>query len=371
MTNLVRSGKATRDKLGGSGPLALDPELNDEQRGAALMILNSRDRVTGLKGGAGTGKTRMMRSTVDAIEAAARKVYTFAPSADASRDVLRKEGFANAETVERLLIDPEMQKQVKGQVIWMDEAGLLSVKDMKRLFDVAREQNARVILSGDSAQHNAVLRGDALRILEKDSGLRCGVLSEIRRQTNDDYRRAVKAIAAGNTLRKDGRTHLEAGIQALDKMGAIIEAPGENRYRQIAEDYAAAISERKQDGEFKTALVVSPTHRESDRVTEAIRDTPRESGKLSGNDREFATLRSRNLTEAERTDALNYLPCEVVQFHQNAKGFKRGERVTRMAKKLMRPLRRPPTRSRDSIDGPGIPVSSSVLVNNSMFAFPW
>ncbi len=40
-----------------------------------------------------------------------------------------------------------MQKQVNGQVLWVDEAGLLSVKDMKRLFDVAKEQNARVILS--------------------------------------------------------------------------------------------------------------------------------------------------------------------------------------------------------------------------------
>jgi ATP-dependent exoDNAse (exonuclease V) alpha subunit len=35
----------------------------------------------------------------------------------------------------------------------VDEAGLLSVKDMKRLFDVAKEQNARVILSGDTNQH--------------------------------------------------------------------------------------------------------------------------------------------------------------------------------------------------------------------------
>ena len=45
-------------------------------------------------------------------------------------------------------------------------------------------------------------------------------------------------------------------------------------------------------------------------------------------DREFTVLRARNLTQAERTDAGNYAPGEVVQFHQNAKGFKRGERVT-------------------------------------------
>ena len=61
------------------------------------MILNSRDKVTALRGGAGTGKTRMMQSTV-AIEATGKKVYTFAPSAEASRGVLASEGFKNAET---------------------------------------------------------------------------------------------------------------------------------------------------------------------------------------------------------------------------------------------------------------------------------
>jgi len=328
MTNFVRSGKATRDKLGGPSPVNTDPELSPEQQEAMRTILSSRDKVTGLKGGAGTGKTRMMQATVAAIKATGKEVYAFAPSAEASRGVLRAEGFKNAETVERLLIDPQMQKQVKGQVLWVDEAGLLSVKDMKRLFDVAKEQDARIILTGDSAQHNAVLRGDALRILEKDAGLKFATLKQIRRQTNEAYRSAVADIAEGDTLGRDGKTRLEAGIERLDRMGAIIEAPGQDRYRRIAGDYAAAITERKADGEFKSALVVSPTHGEARRVTDAIRETLKESGKLAANDREFTTLRSRNLTEAERTDCGQYVPGEIVQFHQNAKGFKRGERVS-------------------------------------------
>ena len=150
MIDFTRNGRATRDKLGGYGTIDLDPGLSDEQREAALLILNSRDKVTGLKGGAGTGKTRMMQATVSAIEKTGKQVFTFAPSAEASHGVLKSEGFANAETVERLLIDQEMQKKVKDQVLWVDEAGLLSVKDMKRLFDVADQQNARVILGGDS-----------------------------------------------------------------------------------------------------------------------------------------------------------------------------------------------------------------------------
>lgn len=328
MTNFVRSGKATRERLGGSGPVDLDPGLSAESRAAALAILNSRDRVTGLKGGAGTGKTRLMQTTVAAIEKTGKRVFTFAPSAEASRGVLRSEGFQNAETVERLLIDKGMQKEVNGQVLWIDEAGLLSVKDMKRLFDVAKEQNARVILSGDTAQHHAVARGDALRILERDAGLKFATLKTIRRQANESYRSAVGAIAEGEKLDKNGKTGIQAGFEMLDGMGAIVEVEDENRYRKIAADYTAAAAERKADGSLKSALAVSPTHREAARVTEAIRDRLKDAGKLSRKEREFTALRACNRTEAERGLAANYTPGEVVQFHQNAKGFKRGERLT-------------------------------------------
>jgi conjugative relaxase-like TrwC/TraI family protein len=328
MTKFAREGRGRYIKLGGFEPPTLDEELSKEQREAAIKILGSRDRVTALKGGAGTGKTRMMQATVSAIESTGKQVFTFAPSAEASRGVLRSEGFQNAETVERLLIDPKMQATVRNQVLWVDEAGLLSVKDMKRLFDVARDQNARIVLSGDTNQHTAVFRGDALRILQRDAGLKTAELKEIRRQQHEGYREAVKAISEGDMPGQDGNTRLDDGIAMLDRMGAIVGASGEDRYRRIADDYAKAVAERKADGKLKTALVVSPTHAEGDHVTAAIRGTLKAQGKLGADDREFLALRPLNLTEAQRKDKGEYMPGAVVQFHQNARGFRRGERVT-------------------------------------------
>jgi conjugative relaxase-like TrwC/TraI family protein len=327
MTDFVRSGRGKHAKLGGAKMPELDLALSKEQRGAAEVILSSRDRVTALRGGAGTGKTRMMQATVTAIESTGKRVYAFAPSAEASRGVLRSEGFDNAETVERLLIDSEMQKTVKNQVLWIDEAGLLSVKDMKRLFDVAKEQDARVILGGDTKQHNAVYRGDALRILEKDAGMKTAELTEIRRQTNDHYRAAVKAISEGDRTGKDGKSRLMEGFEILDSLGAIVETSGDARYQQIAEDYAASSRQHKADGTLKSALVVSPTHREAEKTTAAIRETLRAQGRLSDGERQFTALRPLNLTEAERQDTGGYFEGSIVKFHQNAKGFKRGERL--------------------------------------------
>ena len=326
--NFARDGRGRYRKLAGLNEPQLDPELSREQREAAQMILNSRDAVTGLIGRAGTGKTRTTQATAKAIEQGGKKVYAFAPSAKASRGVLRVEGFKDADTVEKLLTDAELQHKIHGQVLWIDEAGLLSTPDMKRVFDLAKRQQARVVLSGDAAQHSSVTRGDALRILQRDSGMKFAELSEVRRQTNAEYREAVTAVSQGDVLAKDGRTMLEHGLEKLDKMGSIVEVEGDARYRHVAADYVATTSDVKRDGTNRSALVVSPTHAEAEKVTDAIRDGLKKADRVTGREREFLSLRARNLTEAERSDALKYRAGDMVQFVQNARGYKRGERVT-------------------------------------------
>jgi ATP-dependent exoDNAse (exonuclease V) alpha subunit len=202
--------------------------LSAEQTKAALHVLTSRDTVTGVVGKAGTGKTRMMRTTVDAIEGeSGKQVFVFAPSSQASRGVLKKEGFSNAETLEMLLRNEKLQEQTKGQVLWVDEAGLISSRDMRRLMDVAKKGDNRVILSGDYTQHSSVEAGDALRLLEKEAGVRLARLTEIRRQTDPRYKKAVEAIAQGS-----GKA-AQKGFDALDDMGSIIEAKGEERHAML------------------------------------------------------------------------------------------------------------------------------------------
>ena len=326
MVAFVRQGRGAYRKLSGQDAPALDANLSDEQREAAGKILASRDQVIGLRGGAGTGKTRMMEATVAAIRQGGHEVFTFAPSAEASRGVLRSEGFANAGTVERLLTDEAIRKQVKNQVVWIDEAGLLSVKDTNRIFALAKEQNCRVILSGDRKQHTAVVRGDALRIIEEEAGLPFAELKEVRRQTNAEYRAAVQAISEGDAPGKGGSKFAE-GIAALDRLGAIVELEGEERYRRMANDYLDAIAERKRDGTLKTALVVAPTHAEGDQITAYIRNGLRERGRLGAKERAVGVLESSNWTVAQRRDAHSYKAGLVVQFHQNVRGFKRGEKV--------------------------------------------
>jgi ATP-dependent exoDNAse (exonuclease V) alpha subunit len=220
---------------------------------------------------------------------------------------------ANAETVEALLQSPKLQGQVRGQVIWIDEAGLIGARGLARVAALAEKENCRVVLSGDTAQHRAVERGDALRILERHAGLQGAELKEIWRQKADAHKAIVASLRAGD---------LEHAFKRLNKLGMLRELAPEDRHEALAADYVAAVTEGK------SALVISPTHAEGERVTNRIRECLKQAGKLRGAEREFLQLKNLQWTEAQRGDALNYQAGMVVQFHQNVAGFQRGERLT-------------------------------------------
>ncbi len=286
--------------------------LNDAQKSAVRHIVESRDRIILLRGSAGVGKTTLMQEAVEELEEAGTKVFAFAPSADASRGVLRDAGFKDADTVARLLVDEKLERQIAGQLIWVDEASLLPMKTMDQLFALAEKMDARLLLSGDRRQHGSVERGSALRLLEEEAGLVPAEVKEIKRQSGA-YKETVKALSEGRVA---------DGFKGLDDLGWVREIPDEDRDRQLAADYVQAVRQGK------SALVVSPTHAEGYRITAEIRRNLRQAGKLGDDERNFTVLENANLTEAERGDAINYAPGDVLQFHQNAKGFMRGERVT-------------------------------------------
>jgi conjugative relaxase-like TrwC/TraI family protein len=312
MIDFARNGRGTCAPLA-SGEFRFRREwLDAGQKKAVGHVLESSDRVILLRGVAGTGKTTLIQEAVEGIEAGGKRVFTFAPSADASRRVLREEAnFKDADTVAMLLADKKLQDRVRGQVMWIDEAGLLGTRTMSKVFELAERLDSRVILSGDRRQHGSVERGAALRLLETEAGLVPAELKDIRRQFGA-YKQAVKALSEDRTA---------DGFKQLDKLGWIKEVCEADRYKLLARDYAEAISAGK------TALVVSPTHREGERVTEEIRSELRNAGRLGTEERTFAVLHNANLTAAERRDSLNYLPGDVLLFHQNATGHRKGSRI--------------------------------------------
>lgn len=310
MVSLARQGQGKLKPLYDKTP---DVELDGQQADAVRHILTTPHRVSIIRGAAGSGKTILMKEAVKKIEAAGKTVTVVAPTAQASRGVLREEGFTDAQTVAQLLADPKMQQGLQGQVLWCDEAGLLGTKDMTALLEITTKQNARLILGGDTRQHSSVVRGDSLRILNTVAGIRTAEVSRIYRQRGQEYRSAVEALAQGDVAK---------GFETLDRMDAIETIDSLKPNDKLVKDYVDTIRKGK------SALIISPTHKQADSVTDAVRQKMQERGQLSKKEVLAMRLTNLNLTEAERSDWRNFQAGQIIQFNQNLPGIKRGSRWT-------------------------------------------
>jgi conjugative relaxase-like TrwC/TraI family protein len=316
MIEKALSGQGTCEELArGAQWKYVAPAISgsEEHRAVVEHLLKNTDAVTAIHGPAGSGKTTMMREAVNAIETLSGKcVQVYAPSSAAVK-VLKGEGFTHADTFRQLQQNDIVQDAARRQVIWVDEAGFLSVRQMHWLVDFALKNDSRVILSGDTKQHHSVERGDALRIMERAGAVTQAALSKIFRQQVPALRAAIEDLSQGRT---------QSGFDKLDKFGAVLEVEDKKeRLATIATTHMAAVKEGK------SSLVVAPTHGECRAVAAAVRKLMKEQSLLlSQEDKTLTTLRNLNLTESERRDPIHYESGQVVEFNKMCKGgFKSGQ----------------------------------------------
>lgn len=314
ITGFAAGGRGTLRPTGVPDGLARG-QLDNDQWNTATGLLASTDRVNLVDSAAGTGKTTMLR-TFDRGMRLADENVTYLGTTTKAVAVLGEGGF-RAETVAAFLLNEKLQEAARGGRVVVDEVSMLGHRDAVRLFEIARKKDLRLDLVGDSRQHGSVARGALMRVLQEYGGLQPFRLSEIKRQDGKDYKRAVELFSQGKSLE---------GFDTLDDLGWVRQIKEGDRNHAIAADYAQALKDGKT---WDEVLVVSPTHAEGEAITEAIRGMLRREGRLGKEEREFTRLVAANLTEAERADATHYRASEVdvLQFHQNARGYKKGERI--------------------------------------------
>lgn len=124
-------------------------------------------------GAAGAGKTSSTRLAVDAIEASGNRVIGMAPTAAAAA-VMRSEMRITADTVDKILTDWQSGKASvdvrPGDVLLVDEAGMIATPKMEKILTLAQERGALVRALGDYRQLSAVGSGGALRLVDREIG---------------------------------------------------------------------------------------------------------------------------------------------------------------------------------------------------------
>jgi conjugative relaxase-like TrwC/TraI family protein len=298
-------------RLGGTHEFHTGEHLRDEQKRAVQQILGSRDFAVNLRGAAGTGKTATLQEIDRGLREAGRGVTAIAPTRSAVEE-LQKVGFRDAMTVSRLLEDESAQAALRGRVLIVDEAGMISGRQMNGILQLAEQQQARILFSGDTRQIQSVEASDALRILEHESQMKNVSLTGVQRQSNIAYRDAIQTL----------RESPEQGFEKLERLGAVHEVSFAERGRAVADLYREMTADPS-----RKILVVAPTHEEISRVTRAIRDDLSERGHL-GQSAVIDRQVSLQWTEAQKRDLSNYREGHVLLVHRAARGMDKHEALT-------------------------------------------
>lgn len=317
LITFAREGRGTRLPLGDPDRVIKAREvdgatihLNPEQQNAIRHIWSSFDQVIAIRGVAGVGKTTLLE---EARRGIGKDIIALAPSAEASRGVLREAGFENANTIAAFLSSKKLQLAAQNNVILIDEASQVGIGTMIQIAKQTERLNARLILVGDSRQHHSVEAGDALRVLEKYAGIEPAEVTHILRQKGA-YRQAVEYLSRGE---------VDKGVDTLIDINALITLENsDQRYAQLARDYVATINEGK------SALVVSPTIAEGQITTHAIRDQLKAVNIIDASHAKDITYqRDLQWTDAQKAHPALYEPGMTASFNTPAKGFQSGARV--------------------------------------------
>ena len=238
--------------------------LNPAQRRAIEEVLASQDRVHGLQGLAGTGKT----TTLEAIrEGAERSGYAgegFAPTSRAAAR-LRDAGIS-AGTLQGFLARGG-QDQFRGDpssrhLYMVDESSLASTRQMQAFMEKIGPQD-RVLLIGDTRQHQSVDAGKPFEQMQQ-AGMQTSQLDQIMRQKDPELLRAVEHLSKNETA---------TGLTLLQQQGRVTEIPDNaQRIEAIAKDYVA---------KPENTLIVSPDNASRQEINNAIRTELQASGVVS------------------------------------------------------------------------------------------
>ena len=275
--------------------------LNRAQKAVVEEVLSSTDRVQGIQGYAGSGKTTTLAVLRTAAEAQGYEVQGFAPTSRAARQ-LREAGI-EAGTLQGFLAGSRANEFAsdRARFYFVDESSLASTRQVRE-FLARLGPTDRVLLIGDTRQHQGVEAGRPFEQLQQ-AGMRTAKLDEIVRQRDPSLKSAVELLAHGQSAK---------ALVELREHRRVEEIPGrEERIRAIARVYAESPP---------NTLIVSPDNASRRDLNRAVRGELKANGSLSRENHSFKILAQRqDMTGAERAWASHYEPGETIRFARGSK----------------------------------------------------
>ena len=298
--------------------------LTAGQKDAVKLILSARDRVVGVQGYAGTGKTAMLNRARALAEKKDWCMIGLAPSASAAQTLASEAGI-ETETLQRFLarnagvaggrLTEEGAKAMRAAfektILVVDEGSLASTVQARDLLRIANEiRIPRVVLVGDSKQLDAVDAGKPFAQLQA-AGMKTATMDEIVRQRDPVLKEAVEASLKGD---------IETAFEKLG--GNVAEVKPDNIAGAVAARWLRLTPEVREN-----TGIMAPSHELRQAINGHIRERLARDGTVHGPALQAERLVSKGYTRAEKALAGNYAAGDVVVFHRPYKrlGVEKGD----------------------------------------------
>ena len=287
--------------------------LNPDQAEALQHIAKSQDLVTLIQGSAGVGKTHCLSALKDLM---GERSLIGCAVGGLQASALEADSGIPSQTLESLIRMPQAEFP-QDSLIVVDEAGVVSNRQMHCLIERAVSSNCRILLVGDTKQLSAVEQGNPFRLLQTRAGLETAFISQNMRQSDEQLKAVVDLCEAQRPV---------AAFDLLDAQGKIQEINSVDQLNQaIVDDYLTRPLEQR-----RNTLIMATTHKERATLTGAIRKQLIEQGELSGPMLEIEVLQKKDLDKHHLRIADHYQVGDSVRFWRNSVSFVKGElyRVT-------------------------------------------
>lgn len=304
--------------LSNTPPLSVDDFLNGKkltegQKAAAKMILTTHDRISGIQGYAGTGKTTMLKAVKSYADKARVNVIGVSPKASASHEIEVKAGITSHTLAKFLALNTDdaktpnqqqFQKNCQNALIVLDESSMASNQQMKHLFEAVGKLDAQLVLVGDHKQLSALNAGKPFGLLQ-ENGMTTTVMKDIVRQKNSVLLEAVHDSISGK---------IES---ALTRLGdEVVENKNKDSLlAHMATDYLALTPTERAN-----TLVLAPGHSECKDLNQMIRSGLFSERILKGNSVNLPVLSSVNMSTTQMRFAQNYQSGLVIRANRDYKG---------------------------------------------------
>jgi conjugative relaxase-like TrwC/TraI family protein len=273
------------------------PHFNTAQKRVVEEVLTSYDRVQGLQGRAGSGKTSVLATIREGAEKCGYAVEGFAPTSRTAKQ-LRDAGI-KADTLQRFLVGGGLQAAgdpANKHLYMVDESSLASTQQMRDFLNKIGPQD-KVLLVGDTRQHQGVDAGKPFEQLQ-EAGMRTAQLHQILRQKDAALLKAVEHLSNNETA---------VGVEMLALQGRITEiVDPEQRVAAIGKEYAA---------HPENTLIVSPDNASRRAINQAVRQELQTRGLVDKTDHSLRVLTPRNdMTGADREWAARYQAGDILHY---------------------------------------------------------